>query len=60
VWGFGRAIALWRFIAVQLFRADSDIDLCGKVLMIELALMVCCMQITLPNRTPFPLPAKRV
>jgi len=44
---------------VQQFRADSDIDLCGKVLIIEPALMVCCMQIALPNRTTFPLPAKR-
>lgn len=45
---------------MQQFRADSDIDLCRKVLIIELALMVCCMQIVLPNRTTFPLPAKRV
>jgi hypothetical protein len=44
---------------VQQFRADSAIDLCGKVLIIEPALMVCCMQIALPNRTTFPLPAKR-
>jgi hypothetical protein len=59
VWGFGRAIALWRFNAVQQFRADSDIDLCRKVLIAALALMTCSMQIALPNRTTFQLPAMR-
>jgi hypothetical protein len=37
VWRFGRAIALWRFIAVQQFRADSDIDLSRRALIAELA-----------------------
>jgi hypothetical protein len=60
VWGFGRAIALWGFNAVQQFRADSDIDLCRKVLIAALALMTCSMQIALPNRNTFQLPAKRV
>jgi hypothetical protein len=42
VWGFGRALALWGFNAVQRFRADSDIDdLCRKVLIAALALMTC-------------------
>jgi hypothetical protein len=59
VWGFGRAIALWGFNAVQQFRADSDIELC-KVLIAALAPMACSMQIALPNRTTFQLPAKRV
>jgi hypothetical protein len=59
VWGFGSAIALWEFNAVQQFRADSDSDLCRKVLIAALALMTCCMQIALPNRTPFQLPANR-
>jgi hypothetical protein len=59
VWGFGRAIALWGFNAVQQFRAESDIDLCRKVLIAALALMTCSMQIAPPNRTPFQLPAKR-
>jgi hypothetical protein len=44
---------------VQQFRADSDIELC-KVLIAALALMACSMQIALPNRTTFQLPAKRV
>jgi hypothetical protein len=39
VWGFGRAIALWGFNAVQQFRADCDIELCRKVLIAALALM---------------------
>jgi hypothetical protein len=60
VWGFGRAIALWGFNAVRQFRADSDIDLYRTVLIAELALMACSMQIALPNRTTFQLPAKRV
>jgi hypothetical protein len=60
VWGFGRAIALWGFNAMQQFCADSDIELCRKVLIAVLALMVCSMQIALPNRTTFHLPAKRV
>jgi hypothetical protein len=60
VWGFGRAIALWGFNAVQPFRADSDIELCRKGLITALALMACSMQIALPNRTTFQLPAKRV
>jgi hypothetical protein len=60
VWGFGRAIALWGFNAVQQFRADSDIELCRKVLIAALALMACSMQIALPNRTTFQPPAKRV
>jgi hypothetical protein len=60
VWGFGRAIALWGFNAVQQFRAGSDIELCRKVLIAALALMACSMQIALPNRTTFQLPAKRV
>jgi hypothetical protein len=60
VWGFGRAIALWGFNVVQQFRADSDIDLCRKVLIAALALMACSMQIALPNPTTFQLPAKRV
>jgi hypothetical protein len=60
VWGFGRAIALSGFIAVQQFRVGSNIDLCTKVLIAELALMTCSMQIALPNRTTLPLPAKRV
>jgi len=55
VWGFGRAIALWGFNVAQQFRADSDIDLCRKFLIAELALMECSMQIALPNRTTFPL-----
>jgi hypothetical protein len=59
VWGFGRAIALWGFNPAQQFRADSDIELC-KVLIAALALMACSMQIALPNRTTFQLPAKRV
>jgi hypothetical protein len=41
VWGLGRAIALWGFNAVQQFRADSDIDLCRKVLIGALALAAC-------------------
>ena len=45
---------------MQQFRADSDTDLCRKVLIVEVALMACSMQIALPNRTTFPLPAKRV
>jgi hypothetical protein len=52
--GFGRVIALWRFIAVQQFRAGSDIDLCREVLIAELAMMACSMQFALPNRTTFP------
>ena len=60
MWGFGRAIALWGFNAVQQFRADSRNDLCRTVLIGELALMACSMQIALPNRTTFQLPAKRV
>jgi hypothetical protein len=60
VWGFGRAIALWGFNEVQRFCADSDIDLCTKVLIAALALMAWSMQIALPNRTTFQLPAKRV
>jgi hypothetical protein len=59
VWEFGRAIALWGFNAVQQFRADSDIDLCRKVLIAALVLMACSMQIALPNRPTFQLPAKR-
>ena len=59
MWGFGRAIALWGFNAVQQFRADSVIDLCRKVLIVALALIACSMQIALPNRTTFQLPAKR-
>ena len=42
------------------FRGDSDIDLYRKVLIAALALMACSMQIALPNRTTFQLPAKRV
>jgi hypothetical protein len=60
VWGFGSAIALRGFNAVQQFRADSVIDLCRKALIAALALMACNMQIALPNRTTFQLPAKRV
>jgi hypothetical protein len=60
VWGFGRAIALWGFNAAQQFRADSDIELCRKVLIAVLALMAYSMPIALPNRTTFQLPAKRV
>jgi hypothetical protein len=45
---------------VQQFRADSVIDLCRKVLIAALALIACSMQIALPNRTTFQLPAKRV
>jgi hypothetical protein len=45
---------------MQQFCADSDIELCRKVLIAVLALMVCSMQIALPNRTTFHLPAKRV
>jgi hypothetical protein len=60
VWGFGRAIALWGFNVVQQFRAGSGNELCGKVLIAELALMAWSMQIALPNRTTFQLPAKRV
>jgi hypothetical protein len=60
VWGFGRAIALWGFNAVQQFRAGSGNELCRKVLIAELALMACSMQIALPNRTTVQLPAKRV
>jgi hypothetical protein len=60
VWGFGRAIALWGFNAAQQFRADSDIDLCRNVLTAALVLMTWSMQIALPNRTTFQLPAKRV
>jgi hypothetical protein len=39
---------LWKFLAVQQFRADPDIGLCRKALIVKLALMV---QIALPNRT---------
>ncbi len=46
--------------AAQQFRADSDIELCRNVLIAALALMACSMQIALPNRTTFQLPAKRV
>ncbi|MGA7317753.1 MAG: hypothetical protein WBX22_27735 [Silvibacterium sp.] len=53
------AIALWGFNAMQQFRADSDIELCRNVLIAVLALMACSMQIALPNRTTFQLPAKR-
>jgi hypothetical protein len=60
VWGFGRAIALWGFNAVQQFGSDFDIDLCRKALIAARALMACNMQIVLPNRTTFQLPAKRV
>jgi len=44
----------------QQFRADSVIDLCRTVLIAALALIACSMQIALPNRTTFQLPAKRV
>ena len=60
MWGFGRAIALWGFNAVQQFRAGTASELCRKVLIAVLALTVCSMQIALPNRTTFQLPAKRV
>ena len=53
-------LLLWRFNAVQQFRADSVIDLCRKALIAALALIACTMQIALPNRTTFQLPAKRV
>jgi hypothetical protein len=59
-WGLGRAIALWRFIAVQQFCAGPDTALRRKVLIVELALMAYSLQIALPNRTAFSLPAKRV
>jgi hypothetical protein len=59
VWGFGRAIALWGFNAAQQFRADSDNDLCRKVLIAALALVARITQIALPNRTTFQLPTKR-
>jgi hypothetical protein len=52
--GNGRAIALWRFIAVQHLRADADIDLCRKVLIAEMALMEYSMQLALPDRITFP------
>jgi hypothetical protein len=45
---------------MQQFCADSHIELCRKVLIAVLALMACSMQIALPNRTTFQLPAKRV
>ena len=54
MWGFGRAIALWGFNAVQQFRAGTASELCRKVLIAVLALTVCSMQIALPNRTTFP------
>jgi hypothetical protein len=60
VWGFGRAIALWGFNALRQFRSGSHNDLCGTVVIAELALMARSMQIALPNRTTFQLPAKRV
>jgi len=47
-------------LQMQQFRADSDIELCRKILIAVLALMACSMHIALPNRTIFQLPAKRV
>jgi hypothetical protein len=45
--------------SAAIFRADSVIDLCRKVLIAAQALIACTMQIALPNRTTFQLPAKR-
>jgi hypothetical protein len=59
-------VGIWQgncFMGIQCseqFGADSDIDLCRKVLIAALTLMACSMQIALPNRTTFQLPAKRV
>lgn len=44
---------------MQQFRVGSNIDLCTKVLIAELVLMMSSMQIALPIRTTLPLPAKR-
>jgi hypothetical protein len=50
VWGFGRTIALRRFIAVQQFRADSGTGFVTAAM----TAVACSMQFVLPNRTPFP------
>jgi hypothetical protein len=50
VWGFGRTIALRRFIAVQQFRADSGTGFVTPAM----AAAGCSMQFVLPNRTPLP------
>ncbi len=41
---------------MQQFRVGSNIDLCTKVLIAELAPMTCSMQIALPNRTTYRYP----
>jgi hypothetical protein len=50
VWGFGRTIALRRFIAVQQFRADLDTEF----VTVAMTAAGCSMQFVLPNRTPLP------
>lgn len=42
------------------FHTDSETDMCGKVLIVDLALVACSIQIALLNHTSFRLPAKRV
>jgi hypothetical protein len=48
--GFGRTIALWRFIAVQQFRAGFEAEFATAAL----SAARCSMQFVLPNRTPLP------
>ena len=58
VWGFGRAIALWGFNAVQQFGADIDCDQFWSVL-IAVAVM-CTWQLPCQIVLRFQLPGKRV
>ena len=52
--GFGGAIALRGFNALRPFRADSGEDMRRTVLIVELLLMACRVQIAMPNRTTLP------
>jgi hypothetical protein len=58
MWGFGRAIALWGFNAVQQFGADIDNDKFWSVL-IAVAMMYTS-QLSCQIVLRFQLPAKRV
>ena len=59
MWGFGRAIALWGFNAVQQFGADIDCDQFWSVLTAAVAVM-CTSQLSCQMLLRFQLPAKRV
>jgi hypothetical protein len=50
VFGFGRTIALRRFIAVQQFRAGFETEFAAAAM----SAAGCSMQFVLPNRTPLP------